>query len=45
MGGRLKEQSSARTLSDGIIDYELQGSGVEGAFMDTNVLTGLISTA
>ena len=29
-------------FSDGVNDYELQGSGVEGAFMDTNVLTGLI---
>jgi hypothetical protein len=29
-------------FSDGTVDYELQGSGVEGAFMDTNVLTGLI---
>jgi hypothetical protein len=28
--------------SDGIDDYELPGSGVEGAFLDTNVVTGLI---
>ena len=26
----------------GLIDYELPGSGVEGAFLDTNVVTGLI---
>jgi hypothetical protein len=29
-------------FSDGVNDYELPGSGVEGAFMDTNALTGLI---
>ena len=28
--------------SDGVADYELSGSGVEGAFQDTNVVTGLI---
>jgi hypothetical protein len=28
--------------SDGIDDYELPGSGVEGAFLDTNTVTGLI---
>jgi hypothetical protein len=29
-------------FSDGINGYELPGSGVEGAFLDTNVVTGLI---
>ena len=29
-------------FSDGNIDYELSGSGVEGAFLDTNAVTGLI---
>jgi hypothetical protein len=29
-------------FSDGINGYELPGSGVEGAFVDTNVVTGLI---
>ncbi|MGB8370636.1 MAG: nidogen-like domain-containing protein [Verrucomicrobiia bacterium] len=29
-------------FSDGVNDYELPGSGVEGAFLDTNVVTGLI---
>jgi hypothetical protein len=28
--------------SDGVIDYELPGSGVGGAFQDTNSVTGLI---
>jgi len=28
--------------SDGITAYELSGSGVNGAFMDTNTLTGLV---
>ncbi len=28
--------------SDGTIDYELLGSGVEGMFLDTNAVTGLI---
>ncbi len=28
--------------SDGVTDYELPGSGVEGAFMDTNTVTGLV---
>jgi hypothetical protein len=29
-------------FSDGVMDYELPGSGVEGAFLDTSVVTGLI---
>lgn len=29
-------------FSDGITDYELSGSGVNGAFMDTNTVTGLV---
>ena len=29
-------------FSDGVDDYELPGSGVEGAFLDTNAVTGLI---
>ena len=29
-------------FSDGVHDYELPGSGVEGAFMDTNTVSGLI---
>ena len=32
----------ARGFSDGTNDYELPGSGVEGAFLDTNAATGLI---
>ena len=29
-------------FSDGITDIELSGSGVNGAFMDTNTVTGLV---
>ncbi len=41
-GDASKNSPPRAGFSDGINDYELQGSGVEGAFMDTNVLTGLI---
>ena len=29
-------------FSDGMTDYEMAGSGVNGAFMDTNTVTGLV---
>jgi hypothetical protein len=41
-GDASKNSPPRAGFSDGVNDYELQGSGVEGAFLDTNVLTGLI---
>ncbi|MFZ0829330.1 MAG: nidogen-like domain-containing protein [Verrucomicrobiia bacterium] len=41
--GAVSTGSPARVgYSDGTNDYELPGSGVEGAFLDTNGVTGLI---
>ena len=43
MGRCLREQILRVPASaDGANDYELPGSGVDGAFLDTNVVTGLI---
>jgi hypothetical protein len=41
-GNASKNSPPRAGFSDGTQSYELSGSGVEGAFMDTNVLTGLI---
>jgi hypothetical protein len=41
-GDASKNSPPRAGFSDGTESYELPGSGVEGAFMDTNVLTGLI---
>ena len=41
-GDASKNSPPRAGFSDGTEGYELQGSGVEGAFLDTNVLTGLI---
>ena len=42
-GTQIQSYSAPRAgFSDGTNDYELPGSGVEGAFLDTNAVTGLI---
>ena len=41
-GDASKNSPPRAGFSDGINDYELQGSGRGGRFMDTNMLTGLI---
>ena len=43
MGGRFNGQVLRMPASrTGLYDYELPGSGVAGAFLDTNAVTGLI---
>lgn len=41
-GDASKSSPPRAGFSDGDVDYELPGSGVEGAFLDTNIVTGLI---
>jgi hypothetical protein len=40
--GGLGGNSARVGFSDGVDEYELPGSGVDGSFLDTNVVTGLI---